>query len=190
MMSFSLKSLPIKSFSLPFNLQRREKSIIVAAGAVLTVFVIVQLIIFPILDRRTRLRHQIVTRTRELQQMVQLKAEYEALTRREHQNEAQLKARPRGFTLFSFLDALAGRSGIKQNIAYMKPATTNMKNSPYNLSMVEMKIDALTMKQLVTYLYGIETSPNLIWVKRISIARGEKDSDLLDSVLQVQTYQQ
>jgi general secretion pathway protein M len=190
MISFSFKSLPIKSISLPFNLQRREKAIIAVAAAVLLVFVIVQFIIFPVLNRRARLRQQIVTRTRALEEMVLLKAEYESLTKQAHQNEAQFKARPRGFTLFSFLDALAGRGGIKQNIAYMKPTTTNMKNSPYSLSIVEMKIDALTMEQLVTFLHGIETSPDLIWVKRISITKGEKENDLLDSVLQVETYQQ
>jgi general secretion pathway protein M len=190
MISLSFKSLPIKSFSLPFNLQRREKAIIAVAGVVLVVFIIVQVIIFPVLDRRTRLQRRIITQTRALEEMVQLKAEYEALTRQVHQNEAQLKARPRGFTLFSFLDALAGRSGVKQNIAYMKPTTTNMKNSPYSLSIVEMKINALTMEQLVTFLHGIETSPELIWIKRISITKGEKENDLLDSVLQVETYQQ
>lgn len=190
MISFSFKSLPIKSHSLPFNLQRREKTIISVAAAVLVVFMIVQFVFFPVLDRRTRLRRQIITRTQALEEMVQLKAEYEALTQQVHRNEAQLRARPRGFTLFSFLDALAGRGGIKQNIAYMKPTTSNMKNSPYSLSIVEMKINALTMEQLVTFLHGIETSPDLIWVKRISITKGEKENDLLDSVLQVETYQQ
>lgn len=189
MTTFSLKSLPIKSFSLPFNLQQREKAIIAAAGAVLAVFIIVQLIVFPILNRRTRLRRQIVTQTQALEQMRQLSGEYETLTRQASQNDAKLKTRARGFTLFSFLDGLAGQSGIKKNIGYMKPSTTNMKNSSYNLSMVELKINTLTMEQLVTFLHGIETSPNLIWVKRISIARGEKENDLLNCVLQVETYQ-
>src|SRR5690606_35168266 len=101
------------------------------------------------------------------------------LTRNAHSNEVQLKARPQGFTLFSFLDTLAGQSGIKQNIDYMKPSTSNLKNSSYSLSMVELKINALTMEQLVSFMHGVETSPNLIWIKRISIDRGEKENDLI-----------
>lgn len=190
MISFSLKSLPIKSFSLPFNLQRREKLILAAAAVVLGVFIIVQLIMYPIIDRRTRLRRQIVTQTQALEQMSLLKAEYEKLTQHAHQNEGKIKTRPREFTLYSFLDTLAGQSGIKQNIAYMKPSTTNLKGSPFSLSMVELKINALTMEQMVTFLHGIETSQNLIWIKRVSIAKGEKENDLINAVLQVETYQQ
>jgi len=196
MMSFSLKSLPtrlrslpIKSISLPFNLQRRERVILSVAGAVLALFIIAHLIIFPIVDRRARLRQQIVTRTRALQEMHLLKSEYVALTQTIHNGEAQLKNRPKGFTLFSFLDALAGKSGIKQNIIYMKPSTSNLKGSPYALSMVELKINALTMAQLVTFLHGVEETPNMIWIKRISISKGEKDNQLLNSILQVETFQ-
>ncbi|RJQ68479.1 MAG: hypothetical protein C4519_23065 [Desulfobacteraceae bacterium] len=190
MISFSLKSLPFKPFALPVNLQSREKLIIGVAGVVLGLFIIAYLIIFPILDRRAGLRRQIVTQTQALEQMHLLKTEYETLTRHVQQSEARLKTRSKGFTLFSFLDTLAGQSGIKQNIAYMKPSTTNLKNSPYSLSMVELKINVLNMEQLVSFLHGIETSPNLIWIKRISIAKGEKETDLLNAVLQVETYQQ
>ena len=121
--------------------------------------------------------------------MHQLQSEYKALTRNLVSNESQLKNRPKGFTLFSFLDTLAGKSGIKQNIIYMKPSTTNMKGSPYTLSIVEMKIDSLTMNQLVAFLHGVETSPNMVWVKRISLSKGEKNNQLINSLLQVETYQ-
>jgi general secretion pathway protein M len=189
MISFSLKNLPIKSWSLPFNLQRRDKLILTVVGLGLGLFIIAQLIIFPILDRRTRLRGQIMTQTRALAEMNQLKSEYEKLTQHAHQSGLKLKARVSGFTLFSFLDTLAGKSGIKQNIAYMKPSTTTLKNSPYTLSMVELKINTLTMEQLVNFLHGVETSPNLIWIKRISISKDEKEGDLINAVVQVETYQ-
>lgn len=199
MKSFSLKSLPLKSLSLkslpinlqklPINLQKREKIILYAAGGVIAVLLILEIIIFPIIDRKENLGKQIVERTKALEEMQQLKAEYSSLTRNLVSNEAQLKNRPSGFTLFSFLDTLAGQSGIKQNIIYMKPSTTNVKGSPYTLSIVEMKIDSLTMDQLVTFLHGVETSPNMVWVKRLSLTKGEKNNELINSILQVETYQ-
>ena len=118
-----------------------------------------------------------------------LQAEYQSLTRNARNDEAQLKKRAKGFRLFSFLDGLAGQSNIKSNIIYMKPSTSNLKNSPYTLSTVEMKINDLTMEQLLNFLYGVENSPNMVWVKRISISRGEKEEDLLNAILQVETYQ-
>lgn len=194
MTSFSLKSLSLKSlpFNLqkfPINLQKRERIIISVAGVVIAVLLILQLIIFPIFDRSTNLQNQISQRAKDLAEMHRLKAEYEALTKNLVSNESQLKNRPKGFTLFSFLDALAGKSGIKQNIIYMKPSTTNMKGSPYILSIVEMKIDSLTMDQIVAFLHGVETSPNMVWIKRLSLIKGEKNSQLINSILQVETYQ-
>jgi general secretion pathway protein M len=185
----SLQKLPINLEKLPINLQKREKIILSAAGVVIVVLLILQIIIFPIFDRNDALGKKIIERTKALEEVRQLKAEYQSLTQNLVSNENQLKNRPPGFTLFSFLDTLAGQSGIKPNIIYMKPSTTNVKGSPYSLSIVEMKIDSLTMGQLVTFLHGVETSPNMVWIKRISLSKGDKNNDLINSILQVETYQ-
>ena len=103
--------------------------------------------------------------------------------------DAGIKKRPKSFTLFSFIDKLAGTSGIKSNIVYMKPSTSNLKNSAYTLSMVEIKMTSLTMEQLTAFLYGIEDPANMVWIKRISISKGDKNESLLNSVLQVETFQ-
>lgn len=191
MSSFSLKSAiaAIRSFSLPFNLQRRDKIALYIGAGVLGIFIVLQVIIFPILDSGDRLERQIGSKHKMLQEMQLLQAEYRSLTINSSSNEAKLKRRSKGFRLFSFLDGLAGQGGIKSNIIYMKPSTANLKNSPYDLSTVEMKINGLTMEQLLKFLHGVENSPNMVWVKRISLSRGEKEEDLLNAVLQVETYQ-
>ena len=187
----SIKTLNIRSVPFPFNvnLQRREKIIVAAAGTLLAILLLLELIIFPIVDRRSMLSKRIVQRTQALAEIKQLAIEYQGLTSGTVSNEAQLKNRAKNFTLFSFLDTLAGKSGIKQNIIYMKPTSANLKGSPYSLSMVEMKINNLTMEQLVNFLHGVETSQDMIWVKRVSLAKGEKEGQLIDAVLQVETFQ-
>ena len=52
-----------------------------------------------------------------------------------------------------------------------------------------MKIQALTMEQLVDYLHGVENAPQQIWIKQMSITRGENNEGLLTSILKVETYQ-
>jgi general secretion pathway protein M len=187
----SIQSLSIRSLPMPFklNLQRREKIIVGVAGALLVVLLLLELIVFPIVDRRAMLSKRIVQRTQTLAEIKQLASEYQGLTSGTLSNEARLKSRAKSFTLFSFLDTLAGKSGIKQNIIYMKPSSTNLKGSPYSLSIVELKINNLTMEQLVNFLHGVETSQDMIWVKRISLAKGEKEGQLIDAVLQVETFQ-
>lgn len=187
----TIKSFDIRSLPMPFNinLQRREKIIVGVSGLLLAILLLLELIVFPVIDRRALLSKRIVQRTQALAEIKQLTQEYQGLTSGTLSNEARLKNRPKSFTLFSFLDALAGKSGIKQNIIYMKPSSTNLKGSPYSLSMVELKINSLTMEQLVSFLHGVETSPEMIWVKRVSLAKGEKEGQLIDAVLQVETFQ-
>jgi general secretion pathway protein M len=190
-----LKSLPsnlssLKSIQLPFNLQQREKIALAIAGIALAVFLVFRLTLFPIIDSRAGLHKRIQTQTAAMAEMQTLKAEYETLTHFSRNMQQQLKRRSKTFTLFSFMDRLAGQSGLKQNIVYMKPSNSNLKNSPYSLSMVEIKMSALTMLQLTTFLHGIEDPTKMVWVKRLSISKDDKKEGLINSVLQVETLQQ
>ena len=113
-------------------------------------------------------------------------AEYQALQRDSQGVEQYLATRKKGFTLFSFLETAAGAADIKDHINYMKPS--NSKGvGPYKESIVEMKLETVTMKQLVDYLDRIESKENVVSVKRISIKGNKKDVGYLDVVLQVLT---
>jgi general secretion pathway protein M len=188
--SLSSGSFSLKSIQLPINLQRRERIIVTVAGVVVLVLIVLRLTLFPVIDRRDRLHNQIRTQQEALGQMHELKREHDALTRFTRNMERQLKQRPENFTLFSFTDRLASQSGLKQNIVYMKPSTSNLKNSPYALSMVELKLTSLTMLQLTTFLHGIEDPSKIVWVKRLSVTKEDKNEGLINAVVQVETMQQ
>ena len=188
----SIKSIKsIKSLAMPYfsNLQRREKLAVAIAAGVILLLLVLNLLIFPTLDRRTRLRKAIITKTEKLQEIHDRRAEYRALSRNTSTIEGQLKKRPKAFTLFSFIDRLAGKSQLKGNIAYMKPSTTNIKNSPMRLSTVEMKLNGLTMEQLAAFLNGVEDQSKAVWLRRITLSKGDKAKDLLNVVIQVETFQ-
>jgi general secretion pathway protein M len=189
MKTLNLNSILAPLLSMMANLRRRERLAVIAAACALVLFLVMQVLVFPIFDKRTRLHAQISAKQVNLKEIQVLKAEYQTLSLRSKGADEQLKKRPKSFTLFSFLDNLAGKSGIKKNIVYMKPSTTNLKNSPYVLSIVEMKIQSLTMEQLLTLLYGVETSGEQVWIKRMSLSKGEKKEGLINATLQVETYQ-
>ena len=185
----ALRSLSLKSLPLPFKLQARERRIVTLAAGALAVMLVLQVIIFPVIDKRSALRRQIDSKTLALHDMRAHKIEYETLTRNVRDTASDLSRRPRGFTLFSFLDGLAGRSGIKPNIVYMKPSTTQLKSSPYTLSIVEVKVQSLTMAQLIDFMHGIENGSERVWIRRMSIAKDDNNTGLITSVLLVETHQ-
>ncbi len=171
------------------KLNRREKIGVAAAAGAVVVFLLMQFLIFPLFEKNDRLSQTISTRTRELEQIRELQARYRETAAKSEQMQQRLKTRRRGFTLFSYLEALAGRTGVKSHIAYMKPSSSPIKDNAYRLSLVEMKLQDVTMAQLLAYLHGIETSRDMIDIRRLSISKGEQKSDLINTVFQVETVE-
>ena len=188
MTSIIRKWIPGLLASIPINLQPREKLIITAGGLALALILLSQLVVFPIVDHRTRLKNMIKSQSEALVDIQRLKSEYDQLTTASRRNELQLKQRQPGFNLYSFLESLAGRSGITR-IGSMKPSNPAVKNSPYKISMVEMRIDGLTNDQMVAFLHEIETSKQMVWIKAISITREETKASLINMNLKVETIE-
>jgi general secretion pathway protein M len=171
------------------KMNKRERYAIMLAAGVIGIFLVVTFIVEPFLSKTDQLKKSLHDKAVMLEQMRQLQSEYATLTQKAKVSEALFSRRQKGFKLFSFLDQLAGEAGVKDRISYMKPSTKVEKNSPYKISRVEMKLDAITLKQLTTYLYGVETSKNMVDIKRISISKTDKKQGLLTAVLQVETVE-
>jgi hypothetical protein len=52
-----------------------------------------------------------------------------------------------------------------------------------------MKLEAITLEQLTTFLYGVETSENMVDINKIAISKTEKIQGLINAVLQVETIE-
>jgi general secretion pathway protein M len=171
------------------NLNKRERyGVMLAAGAI-GIFLIAVFVVEPFFSRIANMKNSLQTKAGMLAEMQRMQSEYTALTQQAKISTSRFKRRQKGFTLFSFLDRLAGESGIKDQISYMKPSKTVQKNSPYKISRVEMKLEAITLEQLTNYLHGVETSQNMVNIKKISISKKDKTQGLLTAVLQVETVE-
>jgi general secretion pathway protein M len=170
------------------KLAKREKYFVSIATCMIAVFFMFQLLIFPFLEERERLIKGIKTKEDGLREIAALSAEYQDYKRYSESLNTVLAKRKKGFTLFSFLENAAGEAQVKEHINYMKPSSSK-GTGPYQELMVEMKLEVITIDQLVNYLYLIEDPVELIFIKRISISDSKKEEGYLDSVLQVMTFE-
>lgn len=132
---------------------------------------------------------ELAARKKALMEMTALKNEFDLLKRSSALSEQSILQRDKKFTLFSFLDQLAGTSGIKENISYMKPTTSKNQEAGLQKTIVEMKLQDITLNQLTSYLHGIETSKNMVFVKRLSISKKGKQDGFITVVLQAETVE-
>lgn len=175
--------------NLNLSLNRREKLLVGSAAVFIIVFIIARLIVFPVFEKRNELRHRLEVRGKVMEKMHSLSDEYKTLKQRAALSQRKFSDRKKGFTLFSFMDRLAGDINIKGKIAYMKPATTVDEASGLRLTSVELKLQDITLKELATYLFRVETSKNLIKVRRLSIKKNDTKSGLISVIMQVETLE-
>ena len=102
------------------NLNKRERYGVILAAGVIGIFLFAIFIVQPFLGRTDKMKKNLQTKAVMLEQMQKLHSEYAALTQSEKTSKSRFRRRPKGFTLFSFLDRLAGESVIKDRISYMK----------------------------------------------------------------------
>ena len=169
------------------QLAKREKYLIGLAVCVIVFAVLIQLVLMPFVDGRQRMQNSVAAQERNLQEIVRLSQEYKALEQDSETLIQRLASRPGNFTLFSFLEKAAGKAGVKNNIKYMKPSASTGKG-PFKESLVEMKLERITLKQMVDYLKLIESPDDIVSVKRISVQTNKKETQYLDAILQVLTF--
>jgi len=170
------------------KLAKREKYLVSAAACCVALFLLLQFVVFPFFENRRRISKGIKAKEKGFQEIMKLRAEYQTFQKASQGVDQALARREKGFTLFSFLEEAAGEAEVKAHIKYMRPSTSSGMG-PYKESMVEMKLEAITLKQLVGYLYHIESPDNLVNIKRISIGENKKQKGYLDTILQVITFQ-
>jgi general secretion pathway protein M len=171
------------------TLNKREKIVIFSAAAVIAVFIVIQMIIAPVFDKRNTLQKRLIARQAVYAEIRAMQEEYQAMRHHVEISSSRFDNRSSNFTLFSFLDRLAGETGVKNNIAYMRPSSTVAEDSGLKLSRVELKVQDVALKDLAAYLHGIETSENMVIVKRLSINKSGPQNSLLTAIIQVETIE-
>jgi len=170
------------------TLAKREKFLVTLAGCILLFLAVFHFLILPFFEERKRLKNGVQAKEVTFKEIVVKSAEYKALKKKYQDLQDILARRDKAVTLFSFLEREAAKAEVKGHIKYMKPSVTQ-GTGPYKESLVEMKLEAITLKQLVGYLYRIESPEEVIGIKRISIKENSKESGYLDVILLVLTWQ-
>jgi general secretion pathway protein M len=169
------------------KLGRREQLLIIAGGVAVVLLLFYRLVLSPALERLHTLDRLVAVKERELHQMKTLQETYIGQKRLMEDVSRSLAQRGPDFAIFSFLEDLANKTGIKDNIKSMTPALTT-PGELFRESSVEMRLEGIALQQLTRYLYDIEQAPQLLRVRRMHIKPRPANPDLLDVTFQVSTF--
>ncbi len=170
------------------SLDSRERKVLLGGAVFVLCFAVLQLLIVPFWDARENLERSIERKGEELVRIKQLQDEYRLLKEQEGGIQSRIAERSSGFTLFTFLDKQAAKAQVKKQIKYMKPSS---QEGDENLdeSMVEIKIQRTTLKDLVSFIMLVESEENVVSIRRISIQESGSEQGYLDVILQIVTFE-
>lgn len=175
--------LNLKKFS------KREKYTIYTAVGLICILFLYEFLVLPVVDKKTRSQSTLDFKIKTLEKMITLKSEYDYIRLKNKKYNARYEKKEKGFTLFSFLEKHAGKAGVKDHITYMKPSSSVQKNIRQTVSSVEMELKEITLRQLVSYLYAVESPEKHIVISKISIKQTGEDTGLINSILNVDAFE-
>jgi general secretion pathway protein M len=165
----------------------REKLMLIAAGVAIALVLFYRFSLSPAVERLRMLDRLVAMKEREVHEMKALSETYFTQKRLLEDVNRSLSQRGQDFAIFSFLEDLANKTGIKTNIMYMKPAITT-PGELFRESSVEMRLEGIVLQQLTRYLYDIERAPQFLRVRRMAIKPRSANPDLLDVTFHVSTF--
>lgn len=169
------------------SVSRRDKMAIGIGGVALACFLFVEWVAVPIYDKQKSLANALVRQEAVLTEVQDLSQQIIKIRTTMASSQQRLAARKTGFSLFSFLEGLAAQAGLKNQIVYMKPSVSKIKNTEMALSIVEMKLEAIALNQLVQFIHMIETSSEDVTIRRISLLTSGTENKSLNAVLEIAT---
>ncbi len=171
------------------NVSSREKYAVTIGVIAVTILILFHFIITPFNKNRKRARLNLKVKTRQLHEITTLKSEYDSLFKEKSAaGNMRLDKRKKNFDLFSFVSKTADKAKLTDKRQYTKPSTKKIKDSPFILSNVEIKFQAIDLKLLAPFIYSLENSPNEVYIKKMKVSRKSKKG-LLDVVTMIETLE-
>lgn len=163
-----------------------QRQLIWIGASLVLILAVSQWLIRPIFGRRQQLGLSIQRSEKRLQELVRLEGVYRKMQAESARLEKDLRTRQRDFTLFAFLEGLAGRDGIKRQIEFMRPSVKELSDT-HQEEQVEMRLKGVSLERLIPYLYHIETAPEQVRIRRLTIRPQQRNQSLLEVNLVVVT---
>ncbi|HEY5599256.1 MAG TPA: type II secretion system protein GspM [Candidatus Manganitrophaceae bacterium] len=169
------------------RLSPRERFIL--GGGAAAVFLLVGYFVFaaPLLDRMEALDRLIPQKEKEVREFIRLKEEYQGLSKIVEKIEGRLPSRNQ-FSPLSFLEERAAKNQIRGNIAYIRPLAPQVRE-PYHEIPVEVRMENVTLAQMVPFLASVEAAPYYLRIKRLSMKTRFSDPSYLDATFVVSSYE-
>lgn len=169
------------------QLDRKQRRFVLAGAAFVLLALLFEFALVPLWDAGEKTKKAIATSTMRLEEMRRLDAQFTAQAVRIEQIKKTHEARRGAFNLFSYLDTKALQANVKGSVRQMN-SVRGTQSASFEESLVEMRLEKITTKQLADFLYHVEAPAEVVRVKRITVSKMKENPDYLSAGLLIAAY--
>jgi len=165
------------------RLAPRERMLVLGAGAVTLLLIVWLGVVEPLGESLARLDRDVARSRDDAATIGELVVRYSAL-RAEVDELEKAAASDQGASLFAQLESIAVPIAGRERIVAMNPSTRAVGNA-WQEELVEVRIEGITVRALVSLLHAVESRDPPIAVERLAVKRQYKDQSRVDATVVV-----
>jgi len=168
------------------QLQGRDRKLAVVAAALVAGWLAWYLWVGPSLEQAAQAQSQIARKEKQLKELMALRTKLDELRSLRAALEARVSRRGKEFNLAAALQEAAGRAGVAASVKGSTEAPPLMEGR-YRRRAVEVRLEELTMDQLIGYLYEVDDPASMVRIDRLEVRPRADNPYYLDVSLTVST---
>ena len=158
-----------------YNRLAPRERVLVGVSAVLVVVILLYSFVWdPLQSSRELLTRRISTKEKDLSEIQRERDMYLDLKRRLEANQTATSVTDPNFNLFAYLQTAISQAVSKEHITSMNPSNKNV-GTEYQEVMVEIKLQQISLPQIVDLVYRVEKGENPLRFSRLQIKKRTND---------------
>lgn len=170
------------------KLDVKQRKLVAGAAIFVCIALILEVLVLPFWDAKKKLDKSFQTQRKKLVEITALAAEFDSLEARAAAVRRMTSARGTDFTLFAYLEKKAAQANVRGRIKFMN-ASRGAQSGSFEESLVDMKLDKITIRQLADFLYFAESPADLIRIKKLSVSKMKENPEYLSAQFLISSFQ-
>ena len=170
------------------KLDAKQRKLVAGAAILVLIALILEIAVFPVWEAKAKLTKAIEVNQKKLSEISKLDAEFTLQEAAMERIKRTMSTRSADFTLFAYLEKKAAQANVRGRIKYMN-SSRGTQSASFEESLIDMKLDKITIKQLTDFLYFVESPADLVKIKKITISKMKESPEYLSAQLQISSVQ-
>jgi hypothetical protein len=168
------------------HVTKTEQWFLVGGAIFLGLLMISQVLVRPTMDRISTLRRVVTDKRANLSQLQAKSQEYQLLKTEVARLRAVIEQQGGGRRILSTLERIREDCGLSDNVVSLKPTTTAI-NDEYQETTIEVRLDGITLAQLIQFLSQIDSLELAGGIRALEVRHADRSPNLLKATVQVAT---